>query len=188
MKNTGSTAAIVAAALLCALPAAAQTANAGSRDGFIVGFGVGFGATYPCDSCPSFAGNFYVGAMASPNLAVMADFSVAGGDTDRPASDIGTSRGLGLATFALAVQFWPADRFWVRTGVGIGVPFDSDWDDWDDEWDHDVFDENHDRSWAGIVGAGYDITRKGRFVLDIQARGAFAADNQSVSLGLGFNW
>jgi len=174
----------LAAMLLCALPVAAETAKAGPRDGFIIGFGVGFGATYPCDSCPSFAGSFYVGAMAARNVAVVADFALVGGDADRSPADLSSSRGLGLATFALGIQFWPHERFWLKTGVGIGVPFDSEIDD----WDHDTLDNRYDRSWAGIVGAGYEVTRKGRFGLDIQARGAFASDHQSVSLGLGFNW
>jgi hypothetical protein len=183
MKAAYATVAVLAMTLLWAVPAAAETAKAGARDGFVIGFGVGFGATYPCDSCPSFAGSFYVGAMTARNVAVVADFALVGGDVDRTPSDVYSSRGLGLATFTLGIQFWPHERFWLKTGVGIGVPFDSEFDAWNED-----FDNHYDRSWAGIVGAGYEVTRKGRFVLDVQARGAFASDQQGVSLGLGFNW
>ena len=182
MKAARATA-VFLAAILWAGPAAAETDTAGARNGFVIGFGVGFGATYPCDSCPSFAGSFYVGAMATRNVAVVADISLVGGDVDRNPSRIRSSRGLGLATFTLGAQFWPHERFWLKTGVGIGVPFDSQWDTWNEDFDH-----HHDRSWAGIVGAGYEVTRKGRFVMDLQARGAFASKHQAVSLGLGFNW
>jgi hypothetical protein len=178
---------VVLSAILWALPVAAETAKAGTRDGFVFGFGVGFGATYPCDSCPSFAGSVYVGAMTARNVAVVADVSLMGGDVDRDPSQVRSPRGLGLATFTLGVQFWPHERFWLKTGVGIGVPFDSEWDDWDEDFDKH-YDNHYDRSWAGIVGAGYEVTRKGQFVLDLQARGAFASGQQGVSLGLGFNW
>jgi Outer membrane protein beta-barrel domain len=167
--------------LLCGARAAAADA-ARPRDGFIIGFGVGFGATYPCDTCPSFAGSFYVGAMTSKNVAIVGDFAVVGGDVDRPPAQLGSSRGLGLGTFALAVQVWPHDRFWLKAGVGIGAPVDTS-DSWDDD-----FDTSSDRSWAGIVGAGYEVAHKGRFVMDVQVRGAFISDHQAVSLGLGFNW
>ena len=183
MKDIRVPAALLVAALLCALPAAAENTRAGDRQGFLVGFGLGFGATYPCDSCPSFAGSFYVGAKATRNLAVIADFAAVGGDVDRPVSDARSSRGRGLGTFVLGIQYWPQERFWLKTGVGIGVPFDTTGED----WDRDLVDR-HERSWAGIVGAGYEVTRKGRFVLDLQARGAFASHQQAVSLGLGFNW
>ena len=186
MKPAHATA-VLLTAILWAGPAAAETAPAGDRKGFLIGFGVGFGATYPCDSCPSFAGSFYVGAMTTRNVAVVADIGVVGGDADRDLSEVGSSRGLGLATFTLGIQFWPQKRFWLRTGVGIGVPIDSQWDNTDEDFDHH-FDDHHDRSWAGIVGAGYEVTRKGRFVLDLEARGAFASKQQAISLGLGFNW
>jgi len=183
MKAARATAAFLAVAILWAGPAAAEVAKAGPRDGFVFGFGVGFGATYPCDSCPSFAGSLYVGARTARNVAVVADVSLVGGDVDRNRAELRSSRGLGLATFTLGIQFWPHERFWLKTGVGIGVPADSEVDAWNED-----FDNQHERSWAGIVGAGYEVTRKGRFVLDVQARGAFASQQQGVSLGFGFNW
>ena len=78
---------------------------------------------------------------------------------------------------------WPTDRFWLKGGVGIGVPVDTSDSSWNDD-----FNPSDDRSWAGIVGAGYEVTRKGRFVMDVEARGAFASGHQAVSIGLGFNW
>jgi hypothetical protein len=191
MRAATSGAAILATTLLCAGAAAdesdSKSNKSGDHNGFIVGFSVGFGATYPCDTCPSFAGSFYVGARTNRNVAILADIGVVGGDFDRSLEDVGTERGLGLATFTLGARVWPADHFWLMGGVGIGVPFDSDWDeDWDP--DHHRDGQSYDPSWAGVVSAGYEITRKGRFVLDVQARGAFAEGHQSVALGIGFNW
>lgn len=40
---------------------------------------------------------------------------------------------------------------------------------------------------ALALGAGYEVTRKGCFAMDVQARGAFASEHQAVSVGLGFN-
>src|SRR5262245_1911339 len=93
----------LAIALLATVPASAESESKPSqgrdRTGFVIGFAVGFGATYPCDTCPSVAGSFYVGARTTKNLAVVADIGVAGGDFDRPFDDRFSDRGLGLATF-----------------------------------------------------------------------------------------
>jgi hypothetical protein len=92
------------------------------RTGFVIGFSVGFGATYPCDTCPSVAGSFYVGARAARHVAVVADIGVTGGDFDRPFEERASERGLALSTFTLGARVWPAERFWLMGGVGIGVP------------------------------------------------------------------
>jgi hypothetical protein len=166
---------------LASARAAAAPDEDSDRTGFVIGFSVGFGATYPCDTCPSVAGSFYVGARTNRHVAVVADIGVTGGDFDRPFDERLSERGLALATFTLGVRVYPAERFWLMGGVGVGWPFENDWDE------HHEF-HDHDPSWAGVVGAGYEVLRKGRFSMDVQGRGAFAEGHQGVALGLGFNW
>ena len=159
------------ALLALAVPVCAQDSQAITREGFLIGFAVGFGASYPCDTCPSGAGSFHVGAMAGPRVAVLADISAVGGGGDSVGDG---SRGLGV--LALGARFWPAERFWLQGGIGISAPLD------------DEFDTVSDRSWAGIAGAGFEVVQKGRFAMDVQLRGAFADGRQSVALGIGFGW
>ncbi len=184
MKHTRSICLLLAGVLLAAAPALAQGSRQAppTKDGFLIGFSLGFGSTFPCDECPSLAGSFSIGAMASSNVAIVADFGVVGGE-DRDFGEPGS-----LAVGALAVQFWPTDRFWLKAGVGVGNTFSVDWDehDWDDHWDSDV--DTGKRRWAGIAAAGFEVVQKSVFTMDIQVRGFFIEGNQSVAVGIGFNW
>ena len=170
MKSAGVVLGSVAF-LALALPVCAQDSRAVEREGFLIGFALGFGASYPCDTCASGAFSFHVGAMAGPRVAVLADISAVGGGGDSAGDE-----GRGLGVLALGARFWPAERFWLQGGIGISAPLDSD------------FDTVSERSWAGIAGAGFEVVQKGRFVMDVQLRGAFADGRQSVALGIGFSW
>jgi hypothetical protein len=167
---------IVSAALLLAGPAAAQDQTpkpAPGRDGFLIGFSFGFGASYPCDTCAGFGGDFHVGAFAKKNLAVLFELGAVGAD----------EREEGLALATISVQYWPSERFWVRGGVGMGGSFIvDDFDDFDDDVRTD------ERGWGGSAAVGYEIARKGRFAFDVQLRGATATGRTSVGLNLGFHW
>jgi hypothetical protein len=84
-----------------------------------------------------------------------------------------SSGGLLLAT--IGVQYWPAERFWIKGGVGIG----------------DVLDDqfgNSQRHWGATAAVGYEVAGNGRFAFDLQARGGFSGDLQSLGLSLGFHW
>ena len=157
--------------LLGALRSGAQDAppapSVHARDGFLIGFSLGYGATFPCDTCADGAGEFHLGAMASPKLAVLAEVGIVGGD-DR------SHGGLLLAT--IGVQYWATERVWLKGGLGIG-------DALDDETARDS-----DRGWGAAAAVGYEVARKGRFAFDIQARGGFVGDRHSFALNLGFNW
>ena len=171
--------ALLAALLLAAGPAAAQGQRdrPATKEGFLVGFSVGFGSTFPCDECPSLSGDIHIGAMATSNVAIVADFGAVGGDDesfDEPGS---------LAVGALAVKFWPHQRFWLKAGVGVGTTFSTDFDE---RWDSDH--RRGKRQWAGIAAAGFEVAQIGVFVVDVQVRGAFVKDHQSVAVGIGFNW
>jgi hypothetical protein len=168
---------ILSAALLLAGPAAAQdpTPKAAEREGFLIGFSFGFGATYPCDTCAGFGGDFHVGAFAKPNLAVLFELGAVGAD----------EREEGLAMATISVQYWPHERFWLKGGVGMGGSFVVD--DFDDDFDGD-FDGADERGWGAAAAVGYEIARSKRFAFDVQLRGATATGRTSVGLNLGFHW
>jgi hypothetical protein len=195
MKHARAAFGILLASLLLAAGPALAVADDfhrhATRDGFLVGFSLGFGSTFPCDVCPSLGGDIHIGAMAGRNVAVMADFNVVGGDE----GPLGEPGSLGVA--AIAVQFWPVERFWLKGGVGVGNTFsfeeDGDWgDDWDDDWNDEPGPDGDvttgKRRWAAIAAAGFELVQKGPFAMDLQVRGAFTDGNQSVQVGIGFNW
>jgi hypothetical protein len=138
----------------------------GEREGFLIGFSIGFGATFPCDTCANFASEFHVGAMASRNLAVLAEIGGVGGD-DRS--------GGGLLMATIGAQYWPVERFWIKGGVGIG-------DALDDQYG------NSQRQWGATAAVGYEVASRGRFAFDVQARGGFTGDRQSFGVSVGFHW
>src|SRR5262245_35007070 len=124
----------VAAALLsCGLAAAEEPAPAAPsvREGFLIGFSLGFGSAYPCDVCANFGGDFHVGAFATKKLAVLGEIGAVGSDEE----------GAGLLLAAIAVQYWPHERFWIKGGLGIGDALEED------------FDNKKDRSWGGMAAA-----------------------------------
>jgi hypothetical protein len=179
MMHRYAVASVLGVLLLAAAPTRADDSeDRPGKSGFLVGFSFGFGSTFPCEVCPSAAGELQIGAMAAPRVAVVADIGVVGGEDGR--GDSGS-----LAVGALAVQLWPAERLWLRLGVGIGSTFGID-DEWDDDWDPDV--HRNTRSWAATGAAGFEILQKGVFTMDLQVRGAFIRHNQSVAVGIGFNW
>jgi hypothetical protein len=67
------------------------------RGGFLVGFSVGPGTTFPCDTCASFRGEVHVGAMATEQLAVLAEVEGTGANDGYD----------GLYLITIGAQFWP---------------------------------------------------------------------------------
>lgn len=157
------------ALLSLSLRAQAQDAAAPAneeRQGFLIGFSLGFGATFPCDTCADFASEFHLGAMASRNLAVLAEIGGVGGD-DRS--------GGGLLMVTIGAQYWPVERFWIKGGVGIGDALD------------DQYGQSQ-RQWGATAAVGYEVASRGRFAFDVQARGGFTTDRQSFGVSVGFHW
>ncbi len=177
MKASTLRCALTSILVLAAIPALAddELPNTPRKEGFLVGFAAGFGSTFPCDECPSLAGSFTIGAMATSRAAVVADLGIVGGDDD----DEHFGEPGSLLVGALAVQFWPHERFWLRAGVGVGNTFSTD----DDE-DH----EGGKRQWAAVAAAGFELVQARVFAMDVQVRTAFVEDHRSVALGIGLNW
>lgn len=161
MKHTRATAGLLLGLTLASATATAQTTTApaapssgSQREGFLIGLsiGTGFSSTYR----PSF--DFHIGGMAKRNVAVMVEFY---------ALDKGDDRTAGIV--AASAQYWPAERLWLRGGIGYGS-IDSD------------------ARLAGIGGVGYEVVHAGRFALDVQLRGLVLKDGNGASINIGFNW
>jgi hypothetical protein len=161
--------------------AAAQRGGGGvDREGFLIGFAVG-GGSMSCGGCESKAGpavSFQIGSMVTDKLAIMLDGTgMAITESDIDFGDVTTSNGVST----IAVQYWVADRFWIKGGVGIGTTRISD--------DTGSYSD----SGLGLMGAaGYELVQKGRFALDLQGRFATTKHSDAhinqLTFSVGFNW
>lgn len=102
----------------------------------------------------------------------------------------GRVRDRGFEGIIPAFQYWAKDRWWLMGGAGLGM---------DAPAFYDIKDESERKFYFGgaaVVASGYEIWRKGRFALDVQARahlGAIKAaegrlHGAAFSLGIGVNW
>src|SRR5262245_455108 len=105
------------------------------RDGLVIGFGLGFGAMAASncgDLCGgALPGEFRLGGMANPRMALMADFW--GNIRDVPNSDATLTNSL----FTGALQYWVNDIIWLKGGIGaahaqtysnlVGVVYGDEW-------------------------------------------------------------
>jgi hypothetical protein len=155
--------------------------DAVEREGFLIGFALGGGAL-SCKDCASKAGpvvDFQVGLMVNDRLAIMLDgMGMAVAESDNDFGDVTTTNG--LAT--IAAQYWVADRFWLKGGIGAGTTR--------------ATSEGHelasDSGLAVMGAAGYELLQKGKLALDLQARfGSTKHQGGRISqltASIGFNW
>ncbi|NOS94328.1 MAG: hypothetical protein HOP30_20635 [Cyclobacteriaceae bacterium] len=160
------------------------------RKGFVFGLGLGAGAlslennksnsTTLSLSVP----NIKVGYMITKSFALLATFPGA------IYSYKGNDRG--FEAFTLSGQYWVTERYWVACGMGL--TFDA-------PAFYTIKDPATAEFYTGfpalLVATGYEIYRKGKFVLDIQYRFFYGQSNLSdgsVRTGisnmllLGVNW
>jgi hypothetical protein len=97
----------------------------GWRDGWVLGIGPlgGVPLNNNCTNCSNsgaFGMGMQIGRMLNPSLALMLDaHAVAVGRSDVAAQGVSTTSVVqGVA--AIALQWWPAQRFWVKGGIGHG--------------------------------------------------------------------
>jgi hypothetical protein len=165
------------------------------RSGLVYGFSLGFGS-FSFSGCGDICGvagmgEFHVGGMIGPRLALEGDFW--GGIhafSDNALGDGTTFNGI----YTLALQYWLADIIWVKGGLGLGnvqisVNCDIDTCNVDDE-----------TGFAFMLAGGIEIVQSYNFALDLQLRYGNvvykAADNGGVGDGdtnmfalmIGFNW
>jgi hypothetical protein len=154
------------------------------RDGFLIGFAIGFGGTSASgcgDFCGgAFSGEFHVGAMLNPRLALMFD----GWSNFHP---IPNSDGTAINSIAaFAAQYWVSDIIWLKGGLGFGRT----------QVTSDSAGVIGDATGLGVLGAaGIELFQGGGFAFDLQIRLGTAlhsdADGGNMSnFGFlaGFNW
>jgi hypothetical protein len=173
----------IAVLAMSVVPTSAQGVE---RSGFLIGFSLGGGSVMPdCDGCETKSGpalDIHVGGMLNEKLALMFDGTGITWSIDDPSGDA-----TGNSTVsAVAVQYWPAPKFWVKGGAGFGSVGCSDKDICGDT-----------ESGLGLmVGAGVELIQKGKFTLDLQGRLAtYSVDDEGESarinqfaITLGCNW
>lgn len=165
------------------------------RSGLVWGFSLGMGGLSMPDCgtvCGAVGmGEFHIGGMVSPRLAIMGDFWEAGryysGDASLGSGEIYNG------IYTLAGQYWVNDIIWVKGGIGFGrVVISSDYADY---YNNTVDDES---GFAFMLAAGIEIVQSYNFALDLQLRYgnvAYASrssggdgDANQFGVMVGFNW
>lgn len=131
------------------------------RSGMLIGVGGGFGAVAAenCgDACGgALAGEFHIGGMLNPRLAVM--FEIWG--AAHPWSDGGYNRTTSNTFMTGALQYWLTDIVWLKGGMGLGYMRIST---------EGVFIDGDETGLAIWGGAGVEVLQSYNFALDLQFR------------------
>jgi hypothetical protein len=150
------------------------------RDGLVIGAALG-GGTIAASDCPAcgggLAGEFHIGGMLNPRLAIEFDASTIW-------HPYGDSQTLTNSFFLGALQYWATDQLWLKGGIGLAEITLSD---------------NIDPSFGtsesafGVMGAGgFEIVQTPSFALDLQLRiqhGTYSGGGATnLALLVGLNW
>jgi hypothetical protein len=130
--------------------------------------------------------NFRVGRMISERSAVLLYLP---GSIYREKHD-GRERDRGFEGLVPVYQFWPAERWWIMGGIGLTL---------DAPAFYDIGNESERAFYFGplaLAAAGFEIWRRNRFALDVQARAHYGAaqlreGNRSMfaaNVLIGANW
>jgi hypothetical protein len=152
------------------------------RSGLVLGVALGGGrAGASCDGCDSyggFAGEFHIGGMVSPQLALEGDFSTI-------IRSVGYNQTISYNNGYLAAQFWAIPIFWIKGGIGVGfLSFDDNWTGYSIQ----------SKTGGSLMFAlGVEVLQTPSFALDVQLRFAgtrFDENNtvNSVAIMVGANW
>jgi hypothetical protein len=133
------------------------------RYGLVVGFALGGGAIDTSNCEPNFcggafSGEFHIGGMLNPRLALMLD--VWGNFRDFVDPVTGNDDNASQSLWTAALQFWPADILWLKGGLGIahlqiGDPYGT----FDDE-----------TALGLLLGGGVEVVHMANMALDLQFR------------------
>jgi hypothetical protein len=164
------------------------------RGGIVWGFSLGAGGlTMPdCGQvCGAVGmGEFHIGGMIAPRLAVMGDFW----ESFRYFTDNNIGSGeIYNGIYTAAAQYWVNDIIWIKGGIGLGyvqinLP----------TYNGYSATFNSDQGFAFMLAAGLEIVQSYNFALDLQLRygNAFYTPRSSGGDGdanefgfmVGFNW
>jgi hypothetical protein len=153
------------------------------RSGFVFGVGLGFGgiSAHDCGDTCGAAGSFefHLGGMLNPRTALVGDFWFNGRDV--PNSDATVVHSI----YSLALQYWPADIFWIKGGVGGGNMNVSS--------NVDGYTYGNENGPALLGALGIEFLQAGGFALDGQFRlghGFYSqgGDVNVWALMIGANW
>jgi hypothetical protein len=153
------------------------------RDGLVIGFAVG-GGDISASNCPAcgggFAGEFHIGGMLNPRLALMADFWGIAHSYDDGAGGATLTNSMVTA----AIQYWVADQVWLKGGIGGARITLSD-------ANGNAYGSS-EGALALLGAAGVEVLQVGNFALDLQFRlgyGAYSGGGATnVAFLVGFNW
>lgn len=153
------------------------------RSGLIIGGALGFGgmSAYQCGDVCGFsgAGEFHIGGMLNPRLALMGDFW--GNWHHISNSDASSIHSL----YTLALQYWATDIFWIKGGLGGSTMSITS--------DFDGFTYSDESGLGFLAAGGLEIVQAGFFAVDVQLRyghGFFDIDGDvnSWAVMIGANW
>jgi hypothetical protein len=149
------------------------------RQGLIVGFALGGGGIEGncgigfCGGAVS--GEFHIGGMLNPRLAMMFDLWGNARNID------GTTDTFSQTFWTVAGQYWIADIVWLKGGLGISHVQVSD-----------VYGAYQDDTALGVMlGGGVEVLQVGNMALDLQFRAGFGFYNPSLdnyAFLVGLSW
>ncbi len=171
----------------------AEAQNGFERKGFF--FGGAFGASRVSLSA-SAASGFPQAGLSAPNLKFGRMISPKTGAAVLLLGSVyrqdwsGRVRDRGFEGIVPSLQFWPKSRWWLLGGAGLGMDAPAFYDI------KDATERKFHFGAAAAIGTGWEVFRRGRFALDMQARAHFGRigapegqrDGSAFSLLLGLNW
>ncbi len=152
------------------------------RDGFVIGFSIGAGVLTSdncadCESLEGAGGDFHVGFMVSPQLALLAEGYV----VSHTENNLTLDQSMGT----LAAQYWVRPNLWIKGGLGSGQITLSN-DDGEALRDAEV-------GAAVMFAGGFEVYQGEAFAVDLALRvGAVSYEDADTvtqtAATVGFNW
>jgi hypothetical protein len=152
------------------------------RDGLVLGFALGAGGITG-DCAPGFcggavSGEFHLGGMMMPRLALL--FDVWG--NARTINGTGGDGTFSQSFWTAAAQYWLIDQLWLKAGLGIShVQVSSDY-----------YGTQDDETALGLMlGAGVEVVQISNMALDLQFRfghGFYDTQLNNYAFLVGLSW
>lgn len=183
---------IIIALTLCTFIVNAQQDSI-NRDGFVIGFGISGGAIHLADSRSEINIDKTQGGFSFPNFKI-------GFMINERLAFLVTTKGLvyqienkdrSMDAITPSIQFWIKDKWWINGGFGLAMDMPALYEI------KEFSEEEWNFGCALTAGTGYEVLRRNKFAMDIQANVLLGRtilgddqfrDGSGFLLGLGFNW